>query len=368
MSIGNLLRQARERAGLSPEEIAERTKIEIHRIEALENDDLERLPLGVYLDGIVRAYAHEVGIDPGPLIERVRPKRELVDLDKFSGEWLAKFPAEAGVGNPPTSVARTEPVVTPGLLEPRGLLGSERPVPRSPRIALLLVLLLAAAGWGAYFYQVLRPVDRDRALDIAAAPNQAGTDAAAASSVERLPESNVSAAAPREETASNATTTIPAERSIPSAVPKAAPGGRPAMSSGTEAPPAPTSSDANTLVKDVSGSWTLTTHVERGSYKPFENLNLGYEIELQQTGNRVTGSGRKVVESGDEIGSSAQTPISLAGTINGDRLTLTVSEHGTQRTTEGRFVLLLDEGGQMRGRFSSTAAQSSGTVEARRRP
>ena len=62
----------------------------------------------------------------------------------------------------------------------------------------------------------------------------------------------------------------------------------------------------------------------------------------------------------------AQTPISVAGTIDGDRLTLTFTERGTRRPTQGKFVLLLDESGAMRGRFSSNAARSSGTVEARR--
>jgi hypothetical protein len=119
-------------------------------------------------------------------------------------------------------------------------------------------------------------------------------------------------------------------------------------------------------VKDVSGSWTLATHVESSSYQRFEGLQLGYDIQLQQDGNRVTGTGKKVIENGDGIGSRAQTPISVAGTINGDRLTLTFSERGARRPTGGKFVLLLDESGTMRGRFSSTAARSSGTVEAHR--
>ena len=38
MQVGTELRQARERAGLSAEQIAERTKIQVHRIEALENE------------------------------------------------------------------------------------------------------------------------------------------------------------------------------------------------------------------------------------------------------------------------------------------------------------------------------------------
>ena len=116
----------------------------------------------------------------------------------------------------------------------------------------------------------------------------------------------------------------------------------------------------------MSGSWTLSTQLESSSHARFAGLHLGYEINLEQSGNRVLGSGRKVTENGDGLGSRAQTPIRVAGTIDGDRLTLVFTEEGTRRTTEGKFVLLLDEDGTLRGRFSSTAAQSSGTVEARR--
>jgi len=116
----------------------------------------------------------------------------------------------------------------------------------------------------------------------------------------------------------------------------------------------------------VSGSWTLATHVESTSYQRFEGLQLGYDIQLEQTGNRITGTGRKVIENGEGISSRVQTPISVTGTIAGDRLTLTFNERGARRATEGKFVLLLDESGTMRGRFSSSAAQSSGTVEAHR--
>jgi hypothetical protein len=113
----------------------------------------------------------------------------------------------------------------------------------------------------------------------------------------------------------------------------------------------------------VSGAWTFTTHVESTSVNAFNGLRLGYDIQLTQTGDRVTGTGRKIAENGKGIRAQAQTPISLAGTITGDRLTLTFTEKGTERESQGKFVLLADQG-TLRGRFSTTAAQSSGTVEA----
>ena len=115
----------------------------------------------------------------------------------------------------------------------------------------------------------------------------------------------------------------------------------------------------------MSGAWSFTTNVESTSLAAFTGLRLGYEIQLTQKGDHVSGIGRKIAENGKPIGSPAQTPITLDGTIKGDRLTLTFTEKGTQRDSQGKFVLLADEG-TLRGRFSSTAAQSSGTVEAHR--
>jgi len=112
----------------------------------------------------------------------------------------------------------------------------------------------------------------------------------------------------------------------------------------------------------------MATHVESSSNSPLAGQKLDYEVKLEQDGDRVTGVGRKVSENGSGIVPRAQTPVTLSGTIAGDRLTLNFVERGAERPTQGKFVLLIDEGGTLRGRFSNNAAQSSGRVEARRVP
>jgi cytoskeletal protein RodZ len=47
MTVGTELRQARERAGLSVEEISERTKIHLYKVVALDNGTFELLPHGI---------------------------------------------------------------------------------------------------------------------------------------------------------------------------------------------------------------------------------------------------------------------------------------------------------------------------------
>ena len=58
------LRHARERLGLSLRDVADRTRIRLAILEAIENDDVDRLPPPIFTRGFVKAYAREVGLDP----------------------------------------------------------------------------------------------------------------------------------------------------------------------------------------------------------------------------------------------------------------------------------------------------------------
>src|SRR5688572_29685757 len=62
--FGTRLREARERRGVSLRTIADATKISVAALEALERNDISRLPGGIFSRAFVRAYAVEVGLDP----------------------------------------------------------------------------------------------------------------------------------------------------------------------------------------------------------------------------------------------------------------------------------------------------------------
>ena len=62
--FGSKLRAARERRGISLRQIANATKISISVLEAVERNDISRLPGGIFSRGFVRSYAVEVGLDP----------------------------------------------------------------------------------------------------------------------------------------------------------------------------------------------------------------------------------------------------------------------------------------------------------------
>jgi cytoskeleton protein RodZ len=79
--IGGELRKAREHRGVPLREIAQRTKISVTALEAVERLDFSRLPGGIFGRAFVRAYAVEVGLDPDATVEafvaeKVRYERE----------------------------------------------------------------------------------------------------------------------------------------------------------------------------------------------------------------------------------------------------------------------------------------------------
>ena len=83
--FGRRLREARERRGVSLRQIANATKIGMSALEALERNDISRLPGGIFSRAFVRSYAIEVGLDPEATLQ----------------EFIAQFPHDSvAVGHP----------------------------------------------------------------------------------------------------------------------------------------------------------------------------------------------------------------------------------------------------------------------------
>jgi cytoskeletal protein RodZ len=85
--FGGKLRAARERRGISLRQIANATKISVAVLEALERNDISRLPGGIFGRAFVRSYAVEVGLDPETTIQ----------------DFIAQFPADSVTAGHPTS-------------------------------------------------------------------------------------------------------------------------------------------------------------------------------------------------------------------------------------------------------------------------
>jgi len=62
--FGVKMKRLREERGVSLRQISDATKLSVGALEALERDDISRLPGGIYSRAFVRSYAIEIGLDP----------------------------------------------------------------------------------------------------------------------------------------------------------------------------------------------------------------------------------------------------------------------------------------------------------------
>jgi Helix-turn-helix domain len=84
VSVGETLAEARSRAGLSVDELSERTKIRGTVIRCIEQDDYDACGGDVFVRGYVRALASAVGIDARPLIREYDKARTDTSGDTFA--------------------------------------------------------------------------------------------------------------------------------------------------------------------------------------------------------------------------------------------------------------------------------------------
>lgn len=67
-SIGSILKQEREKRGLSIEDVHETTKITVQNLSALEEDKFDYFPNKVYARAFLRDYANFLGLDSAELV------------------------------------------------------------------------------------------------------------------------------------------------------------------------------------------------------------------------------------------------------------------------------------------------------------
>jgi hypothetical protein len=111
VTVGETLTEARSRAGLSVEELSERTRIRGTVIRSIEEDNFDSLGGDLYVRGYVRAIAGAVGIDAQPLIREYdmgRPRSEPVNGP--TGKHAAGVPRMPPPG--PATTAFDLPAVT----------------------------------------------------------------------------------------------------------------------------------------------------------------------------------------------------------------------------------------------------------------
>ncbi len=85
MTVGERLREARERQKVSLHAIAEKTNISVRFLDAIEKGQFDKLPGGIFTRGFIRSYASQVGLDPDAAVEQFlsdEPTQRDDDIDQ----------------------------------------------------------------------------------------------------------------------------------------------------------------------------------------------------------------------------------------------------------------------------------------------
>ena len=122
LSLGERLRNARTRAGITLDSASARTRLKRDYLEGLEYMDSRALPTRAYAIGYLRTYAQFLGLCPDSCVQ----------------QFKAELEVDAGRAVPSASIERTE------IKLPRGAFG----------VVLILIGVIVAAGWyGNYVSQ-----------------------------------------------------------------------------------------------------------------------------------------------------------------------------------------------------------------------
>jgi cytoskeleton protein RodZ len=148
-TFGENLRREREMRGVSLEEIADATKISVRALQALEADQFEKLPGGIFTRSFIRTYAKYLGLD----------------VESVMAEFHLVAPASAQQADL-SRISQQRP--------PRAQQGS-----RAGLIGLLLALLVLAGGFA--YYRFTRRVPRSQPSEAQPAPKPPAATSAAPS-------------------------------------------------------------------------------------------------------------------------------------------------------------------------------------------
>jgi transcriptional regulator with XRE-family HTH domain len=139
-TFGLEMRRARERAGLTLDQIAEQTKVKRTLFADLERNDFSRWPSGIFRRAHVRSYAAAVGLEPDDVVSR------FVHYFPDPDPELQAAAAEA-------TALPAEPRPTPTfrlVLDHQAEVAPSRGLPVARRVAAGVVDLLLAVGPGAF--------------------------------------------------------------------------------------------------------------------------------------------------------------------------------------------------------------------------
>lgn len=95
--IGSVLRQARDAQNVSLEDVSALLKIREDHLQALENNDFDRLPGHVYAIGFIRTYATHLGLNAGELISLFKEATMILPIEDAAYNDAGGEPVSLGL-------------------------------------------------------------------------------------------------------------------------------------------------------------------------------------------------------------------------------------------------------------------------------
>jgi cytoskeleton protein RodZ len=138
-SVGDTLRTERLRKNLSLEQIARETKINSHLLDAIETNQFDLLPRGVFAKSFVRQYARFLGLDEEEMAAEVQRAMD------------------PGAGLPSFAVVPAQPAYkVPKVTRWEGA-GARQNSSALPSLAMLVVVMLVCSGIYAWWQRSRHP-------------------------------------------------------------------------------------------------------------------------------------------------------------------------------------------------------------------
>lgn len=130
-SFGEEFKRERELRQISLREVSEATKISLRHLEALERNEFEQLPGGVFNRGFVRAYADFIGVSPEDMVNAYLLQERQQQENETHSDGLLRS-KRGGI-----------PIVESGESPERG----DRRIMINAGIALVIIISLVGIAW-----------------------------------------------------------------------------------------------------------------------------------------------------------------------------------------------------------------------------
>ncbi|HZT33380.1 MAG TPA: RodZ domain-containing protein [Bryobacteraceae bacterium] len=151
-AIGETLRRERTRRSLNLDQISRQTKISVRLLEAIENEQFDKLPGGVFTKSFVKQYARALGLDE----------------DEIASE-LERVLQPPEAPPPGAQAAPAEPAIhVPRVTEWEGVAARSREKSSLPALAMVVAVMLVCSGFYAWWQRARRPAPARESVSAAA--------------------------------------------------------------------------------------------------------------------------------------------------------------------------------------------------------